>query len=93
MTVDLDALEALDADAKIRLSGKLMAGTAGGADLVAYDGSDITGIASFHHQSRVRLVAEVCNALPELIRLARIGQRVERDAKKAQSLQLSRSVE
>ena len=77
MTIDLDALEALE---KKATPGPWIAG-GNGACGYGWLKNDILRGQYAKQPADYALVANARNALPELIRLARIGQRVERDAK------------
>ena len=78
MTIDLDALEALEKKAtQGPWTPKCFAGE--NWQCVYPDEEHDTSIGSWENMA---LIAAARNALPELIRLARIGQRVERDAKR-----------
>lgn len=71
---DLDELERLEKAANILQYGKLSFGRAGNADLVAFNGEDVTGIASFGNVHRAAYVAALCNALPELLARLRAAE-------------------
>ena len=90
MTIDLDALEALE---KKATPGKWMVYDSNSWRRIGIDGEyreilwpdkahdghpEMGGI---NRDNDLTVLTAARNALPELIRLARIGQRVERDAK------------
>ena len=54
------------------------AGEYGSCDLVAYNGEDVVGIAVVRNEARIALIAAMKNALPELLKLARDGERLHR---------------
>jgi len=92
MTLDLDALEALEKKAtkagwRLFDSGLIVeisppTGQLGESpSVVGWSGFDQSDMPFRKRRTNANLIVEARNALPELIRLARIGQRVERDTK------------
>ena len=80
---DIERLKALVKKADLR-EGKWQPGTAGNADLVAYNGEDITGIATVNDPNRVKFIAALRNAVDSgLLDFALRGVRSETTAPNA----------
>ena len=89
MTLDLDALETLEKKATQGEWTTQRFPNGCHFDRILRDGYTVDGVTyvpDYEHpmlcKDDAALIAAARNALPELIRLARIGQRVERDAKR-----------
>lgn len=89
MTIDLDALEALEKKASKAKWTVRCSPNGCHYDRTTRDGYAVNGVKYVPDYENpmlckddAALIAAARNALPELIRLARIGQRVERDAKR-----------